>query len=126
MGDRGFTLVEVVLSSAMLVALAAGASPAIAAAIREGHTSRLRLVATAAAAGSERNSSIFAAADIASGGDALDAAGGPADAIGSAVYERRWTTEALSGDAEVLVLDVSVRTRDGRVSAHLITVRAQR
>lgn len=126
MGDRGFTLVEVVLSSAMLVALAAGASPAIAAAIREGHASRLRLVATAAAAGKIEELRSLPAAGIASGGDALDAAGGPAGAIRSAVYERRWTAEALSSDAEVLVLDVSVRTRDGRVSAHLITLRAER
>lgn len=126
MGDRGFTLVEVVLSSAMLVALAAGASPAIAAAIREGHGSRLRLVAAAAAAGKIEELRSLPTPDIASGGDTLDAAGAHADAMGSAVYERRWTTEALSGDAEVLVLDVSVRTRDGRVSAHLITLRAPR
>jgi prepilin-type N-terminal cleavage/methylation domain-containing protein len=130
MRDRGFALLEVIVAAALLVALAAGVSRIVAAAIREGHASRLRAVATIAAGDKGEELRSVPLTDLASGADYLDASG---ESIGtgtapprSAVYLRRWTIQPLGSDPEVFALRVEVLTRDGSVSARLTTVRAGR
>ena len=128
--DRGFGLLEVMVASALLVALAAGASRTIAAAVREGHASRLRAVATAAAANKIEELRSLPLADAAGGAECLDAAGTVAGAgtppPASAVYVRRWSVQPIDGDRNVVAVSVDVSTRDGALSAHLATVRAAR
>ena len=130
MRDRGFALLEVLVAVALLVTLAAGVSRIVAAAVREGHASRLRAVATVAAADKAEELRSLDPGDLASGSDYLDAAGATVGsetpAPGSAVYIRRWTIQPLDGDTEVFTLRVEVFTRDGSLSARLITVRALR
>ncbi|SRR6266542_908337 len=130
MRDRGFALLEVIVAAALLVALAAGVSRVVAAAVREGYASRLRAVATIAAGDKTEELRSLSPADLASGTDYLDAAG---ESIGSgipapqsAVYLRRWTVQPLDGDPEVFALSVDVFTRDGSHSAGVTTVRAAR
>jgi prepilin-type N-terminal cleavage/methylation domain-containing protein len=128
--DRGFALLEVIVAAALLVMLAAGASRIIAAAVREGEASRLRAVATAAAAGKIEELRSLPLGDVAAGIDCLDAAGTVVAAgialPGSAVYVRRWSVQPVDGDSGVLSVRVDVSTRDGALRARLVTVRAAR
>jgi prepilin-type N-terminal cleavage/methylation domain-containing protein len=128
--DRGFALLEVIVAAALLVTLAAGASRIIAAALREGHASRLRAVAMVAAAGKIEELRSLPPADVAGGADYLDTAGavvgGGLSLPRSAVYVRRWSVQPLDGDADTLAVRVDVSTRDGALTARLTTVRAAR
>jgi prepilin-type N-terminal cleavage/methylation domain-containing protein len=130
MRDRGFALLEVIVAAALLVALAAGVSRIVAAAIREGLASRLRAVATIAAADKSEELRSLPLTDLMSGGDYLDGAG---ESIGSgpalprsAVYTRRWTVQAVDSDPEVFALCVEVFLRDGSLTARVTTLRAGR
>ena len=128
--DRGFTLLEVVVAAALLVTLAAGASRIIAAAVREGHASRLRGVAIVAAAGKIEELRSLPLGDVAAGTDSLDAGGTVAGAgtpqPRSAVYLRRWSVQPIDGDPDVVTVCVDVSTSDGALRARLTTVRAAR
>jgi prepilin-type N-terminal cleavage/methylation domain-containing protein len=130
MRDRGFALVEVIVAAALLAALAAGMTQIVAAAIREGHRSRLGAVATVAAADKLEELRSLVPADAASGADYLDAAGASVAAVGGippgAVYTRQWMVQPLDADPDVIALRVDVFTRDGVLTARLITVRAAR
>jgi hypothetical protein len=128
--DRGFALLEALIAAALLITLAACVSRIVAAVVREGHASRLRAGATVAAADKAEELRSLDRADLMSGFDYLDAAGASVGsetpAPGSAVYIRRWTIQPLDGDTEVFTLRVEVFTRDGSLSARLVTVRALR
>ena len=130
MRDRGFALLEVIVAAALLAVLAAGMARIVAAAVREGHSSRLRAIATVAAANKlEELRSLFPA-DAASGADYLDAAGAAVGASGGAspspVYTRKWMVQPLDGDPEVVALRVEVFMPGGALAARLITVRVAR
>jgi len=128
--NRGFALLEAIVAAALLVTLAAGTSSIIAAAVREGQASRLRALATAAAARKIEVLRSLPPADVIGGADCLDAAGttvaAGASAPGSAVFIRRWSVQPLDGDPDVMSVCVDVSTRDGVVRARLATVRAAR
>ena len=128
MRDRGFALLEVIVAVALLVVLAAGVSRIVAAGVREGHASRLRAVATLAAADKIEELRSLTLAELVGGADYLDATGA---SIGSAappaaVYSRQWTVQPLDGDPDIVALRVDVFARDGSLSARLLTVRAGR
>jgi Tfp pilus assembly protein PilV len=128
--DRGVALLEVIVAAALLVTLAAGASRIIAAAVREGHASRLRAVATASAAAKIEEVRSLPPGEVAAGADCLDA-GGTVVGVGippprSAVYVRRWSTQPIDGDPDVVAVRVDVSTSDGALRARLTTVRAAR
>ena len=128
--DRGFALLEVIVAAALLVTLAAGASQIIAGAVHEGHASRLRALATVAAADKIEELRSLTPGDVIGGDDCLDAAGTTVGAglpaPPSAVFLRRWSVQPIDGDPDVLALRVEVVTRDGVLSARLVTVRAAR
>jgi prepilin-type N-terminal cleavage/methylation domain-containing protein len=129
MRDRGFALLEVIVAAALLVVLAAGVSRIVAAAVREGHASRLRAVATVAAADKIEELRSLTVAEVIGGADYLDATGasiGSGVAPPSAVYSRQWTVQPLDGDPDIVSLRVDVFARDAALSARLITVRAGR
>ena len=128
--DRGFVLLEVIVAAALLVTLAAGTSQIIAAAVREGHASRLRALATVAASDKIEELRSLKPIDVTGGVDCLDAAGASV-ASGlppprSAVFIRRWRVQPIDGDPDVLTVRVEVLTRDGGSSARLVTVVAAR
>jgi prepilin-type N-terminal cleavage/methylation domain-containing protein len=124
--DRGFALVEVIVAAALLVTLAAGVSPTIAAAVREGHASRLRAIATVAASGKIEELRSLPPGDMTAGVDCLDGGGAGISPPSSSVYVRRWTVEPIDGDSDVVAIRVDVSTRDGLLRARLVTVRAAR
>ena len=129
MRDRGFALLEVIVAAALLVVLAAGVSRVVAAAMREGHASRLRAVATVAAADKIEELRSLTFAGVIGGADYLDASGasiGGDAAPPAAVYSRQWTVQPLDGDPDIVALRVDVVARDGSLSARLVTVRAGR
>ena len=128
--DRGFALLEVVVAAALLVTLAAGTARIIAAAVHEGHASRLRALATVAATDKIEELRSLMTGDITGGVDCLDAAGTTVGtglpAPGSAVFIRRWSVEPIDGDPDILTVRVEVSTRDGALGARLVTIRATR
>lgn len=127
--DRGFALLEVIVAAALLVTLAAGTSRIIASAVHEGHASRLRALATVAAADKIEELRSLIPGDLVSGVDSLDGAGTPSSGAlltPSAVFIRRWIVQPVDGDPAVLAVRVDVSTRDGALSARLVTVRAAR
>lgn len=128
--DRGFALLEVIVAAALLVTLAAGTSRIVAAAVREGHASRLRALAMVAAAGKIEELRSVRPGDVIGGLDCLDAAGRIVGAglppPGSAVFVRRWSVQPVEGDPDVLAVRVEVSTRDGVLSARLVSVQASR
>jgi prepilin-type N-terminal cleavage/methylation domain-containing protein len=128
MRDRGFALLEVIVAAALLVVLAAGVSRIVAAAVREGHASRLRAVATLAAADKIEELRSLPLAELAGGADYLDARGASVGGAAppAAVYSRQWTVQAVDGDPDIVALRVDVFARDGSLSARLLTVRAGR
>ena len=127
MRDRGFALLEVIVAAALLAVLAAGMARIVAAAVHEGHSSRLRAIATVAAANKLEELRSLLPADAASGADYLDAAGAAVGgASPSAVYTRTWMVQPLDGDADVVALRVEVFMQGGALAARLITVRAAR
>ena len=130
MHDRGFALLEVIVAAALLAVLAAGMSRVVAAAVHEGRSSRLRAIATVAAAAKLEELRSVLPADAASGTDYLDAAGAAvgagAGALPSTVYTRQWMVQPLGGDPDVVTLRVDVFLHGGALAARLITVRAAR
>jgi len=130
MRDRGFALLEVIVAAALLAVLAAGMARIVAAAVHEGRSSRLRAIATVAAADKLEELRSVSPADAGSGTDYLDAAGAAlgagAGAAPSTVYTRQWMVQPLDGDPDVVALRVDVFLRGGALAARLITVRAAR
>jgi prepilin-type N-terminal cleavage/methylation domain-containing protein len=130
MRDRGFALLEVIVAAALLAVLAAGMARIVAAAVHEGRSSRLRAIATVAAADKLEELRSGSPADAAAGTDYLDAAGAAVGAGGAAlpstVYTRQWMVQPLDGDPDVVALRVDVFLQGGALAARLITVRAAR
>jgi prepilin-type N-terminal cleavage/methylation domain-containing protein len=128
--DRGFALLEVIVAAALLVVLAAGTSRIVAAAVREGHASKERAVATIAAAGKIEEVRSLPPGDVSSGVDYLDASGTLIGATiprpGAAAYVRRWMVQPIDGDPDVVALTVEVSIPDGTMRARLVSVRAAR
>jgi hypothetical protein len=128
--DRGFALLEVIVAAGLLITLAAGSAQIIAAAVREGHASRMRAVATVTAADKIEELRSLLPGDVIDGVDCLDATG---TSVGtglppppSTVFIRRWRIKPVDGDPDIVALTVEVSTRDGALRARLVTVRAAR
>jgi prepilin-type N-terminal cleavage/methylation domain-containing protein len=122
---RGFALLEVVVAAAILVVLAAGVAQVVAGAIRERHASRLRTIATMAAAARLEQLRSGSSADSATGIDYLDTTGAVAGSAAwppQAVFVRRWTAQAVNGHPDLVAVHVDVATRDGASTACLSTV----
>jgi prepilin-type N-terminal cleavage/methylation domain-containing protein len=130
MHERGFALLEVLVAAALLVVLAVGISRVLAAAAHERQASRLRALATIAAAAKLEELRATPPAGIEGGSDYVDEAGAPVGSGTSAppraVFLRRWSVRPLTADARTMALLVEMWTRDGAAAASLATVRAGR
>ena len=128
--SRGFSLIEVLVATGIMVTVAAGTAQLFAIAIRHEVTSRQQLaMASVATAKLDELAAVVARAapPIAAAGAVDRALTGFSDAVAAdgTVFERRWLIAPLtpySASAVVIVLRVSARAGLGAGSFELATI----
>jgi prepilin-type N-terminal cleavage/methylation domain-containing protein len=131
---RGFTLVEVVVATGILVTIAAGTTQLFAVAIRQSAAARQQLaMSLAASAKIEDVAAAVASADppVLIAGAIDRAVEGYADVVvqSGAAFERRWIVAPLSSYAPTAVLiavRVAARGAQGAQPIEVVTIREAR
>jgi prepilin-type N-terminal cleavage/methylation domain-containing protein len=127
---RGFTLIEVVIATGIVVTIALGTAQLFAIAIQHNLQARRQLAMSLLAARKADDLAVAVAAGAApAAGGALDRSiGGFADAVvdSGAAYVRRWTVQPVGGRAGLLAVVVRVtgaaRAGPGPGSVQIATI----
>ena len=128
--EDGFSLLEAVVAAGLIAGACAALAQLLAVSIANNVSARSASVAAVLAA---QKMEQLREGPWETAGGGIDYVGESGDVLGrgatmppAAAYVRRWRADPLPAGADVLVLQVTVATRQGRDAARLLTLRARK